>query len=233
MDNCSGATVILQSGLASGSLFYTGVNTVLLQATDASGNTSTCSFTVTILDTQSPVIICPPSVTVAGSGSPCGFASNLLLNPTVQENCVLQSLTSNAPVRLPGGSTTTISWTATDEANLVSTCQYNVTVLSCNGTRSGVEAVDRTTVEHTGLRLQLVPNPALTEVHIGWKGASSEGGDLLLYDAAGRLLWRRNIETDAGVYSLDIGATGVVGGLYYVTLRTERSVVSHKLMVAE
>lgn len=53
-DNCSGATVARVSGPASGHIFPPGNTTVTWMATDASGNTSTCSFivTVTTIDTD-------------------------------------------------------------------------------------------------------------------------------------------------------------------------------------
>ncbi|HXU35283.1 MAG TPA: HYR domain-containing protein [Blastocatellia bacterium] len=54
-DNCPGVTVV--SSPPSGSVFPKGTTTVMNTATDASGNTATCSFTVTINDTE------PPSVT--------------------------------------------------------------------------------------------------------------------------------------------------------------------------
>ena len=59
-DNCPGAAITVISGLPSGSTFPTGVTTVVLQATDASGNTATCSFTVTVNDAQLPVITTQP-----------------------------------------------------------------------------------------------------------------------------------------------------------------------------
>ncbi len=43
-----GATVSLVSGLASGSMFPAGTSAVVYQASDACGNSSTCSFTVTV-----------------------------------------------------------------------------------------------------------------------------------------------------------------------------------------
>jgi hypothetical protein len=233
MDNCSGATVMVESGLVSGSTFYTGVNTVVLRATDASGNTSTCSFTVTILDTQSPVISCPPNVTVAGSGSPCGFASNLLLNPTVQENCVLQSLTTDAPVRLPGGAITAISWTATDEANLVSTCQYKVTVLSCNGSRSGDIQERGNVLEITEADLNIAPNPAIGEVQLIWHGVSETGGYVVIYDQMGREVWRSVVSAGSGSYLVDTRHSGLLAGLYRVCLYTERYVLTRNLVIIE
>ena len=43
----------------SGSSFAMGVNSVLVTATDAAGNTATCSFTVTVVDNEPPVITPP------------------------------------------------------------------------------------------------------------------------------------------------------------------------------
>jgi HYR domain/Secretion system C-terminal sorting domain len=60
-DNCPGVTQALIAGLAGGSAFPIGVTTVTWRATDASGNTSTCSFTVTVNDAQLPVITLHPT----------------------------------------------------------------------------------------------------------------------------------------------------------------------------
>src|SRR6185503_4802731 len=61
-DNCSGVTVV--STPASGSTFPVGTTTVMATATDAAGNTATCSFTVTVNDTQPPTISCPANISV-------------------------------------------------------------------------------------------------------------------------------------------------------------------------
>jgi hypothetical protein len=53
-DNCSSPTVV--SSKASGSVFSVGTTTVVATATDAAGNTNTCSFTVTVKDVGAPVI---------------------------------------------------------------------------------------------------------------------------------------------------------------------------------
>src|SRR4029453_8400436 len=47
-DNCSGVTTVRTAGLASGSLFPIGTTTVTYTATDTSGNSASCSFTVTV-----------------------------------------------------------------------------------------------------------------------------------------------------------------------------------------
>ena len=54
-DNCAGATVV--SSPASGSTFPVGTTPVTVTATDASGNTRTGSFTVTVSDVTAPTVI--------------------------------------------------------------------------------------------------------------------------------------------------------------------------------
>src|SRR5207344_3293370 len=61
-DNCPGVTVT--NNPASGSFFPVGVTTVTSTATDAAGNTATCTFTVRVNDTQVPVVTCPANIVV-------------------------------------------------------------------------------------------------------------------------------------------------------------------------
>ncbi|MCK7539599.1 MAG: HYR domain-containing protein [Marinilabiliales bacterium] len=61
-DNCPGFTVTLTGGLASGSLFPVGTTVNTFKVTDASGNTATCSFTVTVTDVEDPFITCPDDI---------------------------------------------------------------------------------------------------------------------------------------------------------------------------
>lgn len=63
-DNCDGAPVITQSP-AAGTAFVAGMS-VTFTATDASGNSSSCSFTVTETpDTEAPSITCPGNLEIA------------------------------------------------------------------------------------------------------------------------------------------------------------------------
>src|SRR5262249_43055103 len=61
-DNCVVTNVTAVP--ASGSSFPVGTTTVTVTAADASGNTNFCTFTVTVNDTQPPVITCPGNITV-------------------------------------------------------------------------------------------------------------------------------------------------------------------------
>ena len=59
-DNCN-ATIALTSGpsTSNGSYFSRGVTTVEFTATDFSGNTASCSFTISVLDNEAPRISKP------------------------------------------------------------------------------------------------------------------------------------------------------------------------------
>jgi len=85
-DNCSNVTV--NSTPASGSTFPRGVTTVVCTATDGSGNTNTCSFTVTVNDTQPPVIsMCATNQTLSANGN-CQAALPYLAGQVVAtDNC--------------------------------------------------------------------------------------------------------------------------------------------------
>ena len=85
MDNCPGATTVQTSGLASGSEFPVGTTTNTFVVTDASGNTATCSFNVTVNDTEDPTITCPGDIVVDNDPGVCGAVVNYTV--TESDNC--------------------------------------------------------------------------------------------------------------------------------------------------
>lgn len=128
-DNCSLAagSPSLTSGQLSGSLFPVGVTTNVWQAKDASNNTRTCSFTVTVNDNEKPTISCPDDIL---RGNDYGFCSaNLpyLGSPTFHDNCFVNTVSNNSPVNFPVGSTT-VTWTVKDNYNNTASCVQNVTI---------------------------------------------------------------------------------------------------------
>ncbi|MBK6281843.1 MAG: HYR domain-containing protein [Draconibacterium sp.] len=144
-DNCGGSVSLVRTdgtGLNSGSLFPVGVTTIGYLATDAAGNTSTCSFTITVLpDDQPPVITC-----VSSPQSVCATAGNPYLktgvdwDASVTENCAgavtktysLTGVTSGTGTSLNNVEfnvgITTVTWTATDNNGNSSPCSFDVEV---------------------------------------------------------------------------------------------------------
>lgn len=130
-DNCGVQSIVIQSGQASGAVFLVGTSTNVWKATDLSGNTSTCSFTVTVTDVTPPTITCPANISV--NNNPASSCSALVTyaSPTATDNCGVQTITlqsglASGSVFLVG--TTTNVWRATDVNANTSSCSFTVTV---------------------------------------------------------------------------------------------------------
>lgn len=126
-DNCPGSTTSQIAGLASGAFFPVGTTTNTFRVVDASGNSSLCSFTVRVNDTQPPAVTCPANITVSTPIGSCTAVVNY--TPTATDNCTTVSVVSS-PV---SGSvfalgTSTVTVTATDAVGNTSVCTFTVTV---------------------------------------------------------------------------------------------------------
>ena len=129
-DNCSGAVTALTGGLVSGSAFPKGVTTNSYTVTDASGNTATCSFTVTVNDVTAPVITCPSNIVQSNDAGLCSAVVNYS-TPVGTDNC--SGATTVMTFGLPTGSTfskgiTTSLYTVTDASGNTATCSFTVTI---------------------------------------------------------------------------------------------------------
>ncbi len=121
------ATLTQTAGLSSGSLFPAGLTTNTFTATDASGNTSTCTFTVNVTDTQSPAITAPANVLISVDSNSSSATHVPLGTPVTSDNCGIAGVTNNAPASFPEG-TTTVTYTVTDTHGNTNTATQTVTV---------------------------------------------------------------------------------------------------------
>ncbi|GMU20280.1 MAG: hypothetical protein AMXMBFR13_03770 [Phycisphaerae bacterium] len=128
-DNCDGAPT-LTSTHTPGSTFPVGTTTVTYTATEAVGNTSTCSFDVIVTDEEDPVITtCPPDRTLPTDGSCQAAIPDLVSETITADNCGIASTTQSPTAGTllgPGAHVVTI--TATDQAGNTATCTVNVTI---------------------------------------------------------------------------------------------------------
>ena len=235
-DNCSGATSTLTTGLASGSVFPIGSSTHIWRATDAGGNSTTCSFSVIVNDTQLPTAVCAPDTTMNVAQPTCTFPATQLTPPTVGDNCLVSSVTNNAPANLPIGSTTVV-WTATDPANNAKACVRVVTVVCVGPPEFSPLDVRNPEIEHPAEGRQLVsmnlaPNPATSFVTVTLLGLDENGGDLLVFDPLGRLILRQKLAGGQRTAELNAGSAEFSTGLYQVSLRTQNGVVTKELVVS-
>jgi large repetitive protein len=143
-DNCSGflltyalsgATTGSGSGqVPGGQKFQSGVTTVLYTATDGDGSgASTCSFTITVVETLKPTVACPPNANVTVGANCQTILEDYRLKANISDNCTPDSalLIVQEPVPgtiLNGLGTTTVKITATDLSGNSRHCTLNVTV---------------------------------------------------------------------------------------------------------
>ncbi|SDX36077.1 Calx-beta domain-containing protein, partial [Lutibacter oricola] len=133
-DNCVGVTTSQIAGLASGSVFPEGTTVNTFEVTDASGNKTSCSFNVTIVDNEIPIIVnCPLDITQNNDLDSCNAVVSWT-EPTVSDNCTNPASITWEKSHTPGTvfpvGTTIVTYTAKDEFDNVSaTCSFNVTVV--------------------------------------------------------------------------------------------------------
>jgi hypothetical protein len=123
-DNCGAANIACSP--ASGSFFPKGMTTVHCTATDTTGNSVNCSFTVTVEDEEAPHISCPANVT-----APCSTAILAPVTypaPVALDNCPGSTFVCSPPSGslFPIG-TTIVNCTATDTSGNIATCSFSIT----------------------------------------------------------------------------------------------------------
>jgi hypothetical protein len=127
-DSCDSSPA-LECVPASGSVFLVGSTTVTCTATDFDGNSSECSFVVTVVaDTTAPVITCPDDVTLECTGN---LSATYEFAATATDDCDPEPAVVCDP---PSGSafplgTTTVTCTATDSVGNSASCTFDVTVV--------------------------------------------------------------------------------------------------------
>lgn len=124
-DNCSIESITYDP--ASGTTFDIGTTSVEVIAVDGSGNADTCSFDVTVSDTEAPVAVCPGDITVDNDAGECEAVVAFTTGGT--DNCGEPTVTATPPSgsSFPKG-TTQVMVIAEDAAGLKDTCYFNVTV---------------------------------------------------------------------------------------------------------
>jgi hypothetical protein len=133
-DNCS--TVAVDCSPASGSVFPKGTTTVVCTVTDGSGTQASCSFTVTVNDSEPPAIVCPADLAhefEKRTGATVSFS------PGVSDNCPnvsVMCVPASGSVFSIG--TTLVQCTATDSSSNRSGGAFAVTVVGARGVKRDV-----------------------------------------------------------------------------------------------
>jgi hypothetical protein len=131
-DGCAGSLTPTRSGVPAGNNFPVGTTIITYTANDGHGHTASATQSVTVTDNTPPTLSVPPNQTVNAPANSC--SANV--NPgtaTANDNCPGVTVTGvrsdsqplNAPY--PVG-VTTITWTAKDAANNMTTGNQTITV---------------------------------------------------------------------------------------------------------
>ena len=125
-----------------------GVTIVTWTVTDASGNVTTCTQTITVSDTQVPLLSCPANTIDLITNGGCSMVSASVGRPTYSDNCAVASLTYTLSGATTGNSPatginyadvvtynvgiTTVNYTVTDVNGLINTCSHTVWIKNLN-----------------------------------------------------------------------------------------------------
>ncbi len=109
--------------------FDKGITTITYIVTDGLGSQATCSYTVTVKDTEAPTLVCPDDANI--NISSCAKLTDTIFFALKEfkDNCGLLNYTNNAPLQFSLG-TTTVLWTGKDISGNSSQCVQKVNVTS-------------------------------------------------------------------------------------------------------
>ncbi len=136
-DNCSvasisytltGATTGSGSNDASGETFNLGTTTVTYTITDGTGNTNTCSFTVTVIDNESPSITCPGNQMLSLDGTCNATLPDYTTGVGETDNCGVSSVTQSPAAGTSINAPTLVTITVTDNSGNTTNCSFTVNV---------------------------------------------------------------------------------------------------------
>ncbi len=126
-DNCSITSIDVDK--ASFSCADEGANNVTLTVTDQTGNQSTCTAVVTVVDTISPTAVCQ-NLTVYLDGTGAASITPNDVDNGSSDNCSVASLSlDKSSFTCSDLGANTVSLTVTDQAGNQSTCSATVTVM--------------------------------------------------------------------------------------------------------
>ena len=153
------AITLMQSPAGPYGLGATGVT---LTATDASGLSSSCMGTVTVVDTTPPTITCPAPVTAECTGN---SAATVNVAPaTATDNCSVLTVQGPSGANVFPLGTTNVTFTATDGSGNKASCATSVTV--ADTTAPSISCPAPMIVECTGNSSATVTPGAATAVDV-------------------------------------------------------------------
>ena len=134
-DNCTDSSnIVVTQSVPEFTVFASGpggFETITLTATDESGNTTQCSITINIIDTEAPVVTCSGDTTVALNMSCNAIVPDYSSGILASDNCtsyanLVFNQTPAAASTVSGSGTTPMTVTVLDEDGNSTVCNFNM-----------------------------------------------------------------------------------------------------------
>jgi len=204
-DNCSlaGATPVLTGGLPSGSAFDDGVTIQTYRVTDASGNTGTCSFTVTV----NPL----PDVTVDGFEDETDGGSNgsIKVTPLGNTGPFIFAWSKNGEF-----------FSNEEDITGIAAGVYSLVVIDANGCTAALSPIMIGNLVGTQapgkiVSIRLLPNPAYTDFRVDMVGAQALEAQIM--DPRGQLVQ----DIQAADLTRSVPVDHLPTGMYFLRILTD------------
>jgi HYR domain/Secretion system C-terminal sorting domain len=211
-DNC-GAGVTIVSVPASGTAFPIGTTTVTSTATDACGNSSSCTFTVTVLDGQLPVITSQPANRTVCVGANATFSLTAITSPNAGGplSYQWQQWNGTAWVNISGATASSFTVNSTTLAMNTNTFRCVVTGL-CTIVNSGAATLFVNPLPSISLNASSPPSLLPNQTTTITAAVNPSGGNFV---------WSLNGNAIAGVTGSVLGPLGVDNIGTYNTVYTD------------
>ncbi len=219
IDNCE-ASPIVTSDNSSGDVFPLGTTIVTYIATDGI-NTSTASFTVTVVDDEGPIIECPANLEVDADSDNLFILPDFTIDSIVFDNCTANPVSTQNPEAgtvITGGSIIVIIVTAIDDAGNISSCTFELTVNEYLSISTFLNESD----------IIIFPNPAETTFNIQNNGFSALT-NVDIFDLRGRLI--KTVQINQAGNSTQIDVSRFDPGVYWITIHAYDSKVIKRLII--
>jgi hypothetical protein len=188
--------------------------------TDNNGCETSASATLTVEDTEDPVLDCLSDQTITLTSDQTEYTlPDYVANGDVSatDNCNVSSISQTpaaGTVLTPG--VYTISFTATDDSGNTTDCSFTLTVEETLGTTS-VDLGD----------ISLYPNPA-NQLLIIDNAQQNELNEMLVYDIQGRRVMQVELNSNASSITLDVSK--LASATYTVIIKSENNLITRRLI---
>ncbi len=205
------------------------------RATDACGNTTAVTQIIQVVDNTPPVFTSVPGPITINCTDPLPP----LVNPTATDGCSTAHITFLG--NTPSGSgcatdyTITRTWRADDLCGNSATATQVITVLAVPfGPGAGEERTRLSTDDEPLAVLHVYPNPTTDRLWLDLAGYSGEWAVVSVFNELGQLVWERRLASvEAWREQVSLREAGAAPGLYVVSVRTARGVLSRRVVLVE